>query len=812
MEMKKKPLSTALVLLFGASTALATNLNLSVESGGTNAIIVGPGATVSYDLVADLDDEVNEGLASFVFDLTFDGGNLTPVIPGPSISTFVSPDGFTNAVGFGGDPNVPLREGDLVQIGGAQNTIKSDVSRAPFPIGSTVTTGLGAPSAPVVLAQGNVTAPLTVGTYTLSIPSVSVLANVIKENENGTPFWATKSAALGDNTSLTITVRVETPVGAAFPHDRRKNRDRSFDPTPNSAAVGYRVELLNRACSSSKVCQDGTDENDGEGCVNDTQCTDGGTCQPKKCLDAADCRVCHGGTNSGLACTIDSDCPSANEECVGGNQAGSVCTTDADCVGGVCTGCRVLGETCGEQVPPVVLGWVSQPYDTSCWNISENPPVWLAGSSCDGVNFASRVEPLPVIRVWSEPVVHIGDCEIAPTETYALSASNDNLNFSQSYKVATIEKPQGRYWGDVVGVVDAATLAWTAPNGLVNVSDVDAVIKAIIFGWKPDDGLDLRAHTTWVDIVGESPNWRINATDLQLILSAFLAATYPPVGFPHQGELADCDPSRRSAGLKSSSTATFTLVASQLLLLPEMPLDIHVFTSAVADLGAYEIALDTSGGTSGTLVLTDIFIEHVCVGGGANDGDVCTDPTDCASPGVCVPRPDYVFGSLGSSMAEDLISARYVRALNDGGIAVADPGYLATFRYEGALGAEGVFSISVRPGDDVSFMNDSNVLLIPTAPSQAVSIGMGVDCFTDVDCLNPNPCKTVSCVANQCIFGDAPSGTSCDDGAYCTPNDTCNGSGTCVGGGARCKTAPNNVCCEATQSCYNGVFPFCPLS
>jgi hypothetical protein len=48
------------------------------------------------------------------------------------------------------------------------------------------------------------------------------------------------------------------------------------------------------------------------------------------------------------------------------------------------------------------------------------------------------------------------------------------------------------------------------------------------------------------------------------------------------------------------------------------------------------------------------------------------------------------------------------------------------------------------------------------------------------------------------------SGTTCDDGLYCTVTDTCNGAGACTGTGSRCSdgiACTNDVCDEGTHAC-----------
>jgi hypothetical protein len=187
-------------VIFGATaSAFATNLNVRVQSGGTSAVTVPPGAVVNWTVVGELSDNVNAGLALFSVDLAWTGGPLTQAVnptSGPMLN-FTRPAGLTNPAGFGGT----VVSGQLRQVGGAQNTIKNTF--APFPNG-TVVTGIAAAGAPVTLANGQLTAPVTPGTYTLS--ASGLVANVIRQGDTGTPFWHVDKANAGTVQSLVVQV------------------------------------------------------------------------------------------------------------------------------------------------------------------------------------------------------------------------------------------------------------------------------------------------------------------------------------------------------------------------------------------------------------------------------------------------------------------------------------------------------------------------------------------------------------------------------------------------------------------------------
>ncbi|MDF1839239.1 MAG: hypothetical protein P1V35_15330 [Planctomycetota bacterium] len=204
----KNTLGLALALALCGS-ASATDLDLTIVSGGASAVTVGTGDMVSYGVYAETTDGAHQGLAMFAFDLTFDGGALSPVSPTSAVTAFVAPNGINNPAGFGGTPS----GGDLIQVGGAQNTILNTF--APQPVG-VLQPGLAMPAAPVFVATGALVAPTQPGTYVLS--AQNLFANVLDPTTTGTPFWKVLPCEAGTMGDLVITV-VDCDISIICPGD-----------------------------------------------------------------------------------------------------------------------------------------------------------------------------------------------------------------------------------------------------------------------------------------------------------------------------------------------------------------------------------------------------------------------------------------------------------------------------------------------------------------------------------------------------------------------------------------------------------------
>ena len=154
---------------------------------------------MNYAVIGELTDILNEGLAAAVFDLSFDGGNLAQA-DAPAAGDmlhFTNPQGLSNPDGFGGT----VVSGDLIQIGGAQNTFNNVFTTE---LSGAVMTGVAWLGQPENLVTGSLKAPVVPGTYTLSLSNLA--ANVIKQGETGAVFWAVEEAGVGSIDNLTITV------------------------------------------------------------------------------------------------------------------------------------------------------------------------------------------------------------------------------------------------------------------------------------------------------------------------------------------------------------------------------------------------------------------------------------------------------------------------------------------------------------------------------------------------------------------------------------------------------------------------------
>jgi len=191
--MKKVMCMVTLGLLL-AGTASAADLTLSIERTDCALAFSDTGAVYTFDVKGLLSDVGNRGLAAFGFDLTAtkDGApfDITGAVveAGAGIPTFDDGVGLTNPAGFGGTPI----GNDLIQIGGAQNTIDNGPN-PPYPAVPTGTPDVTVGLTEVVLATVTVTLGAgDAGDYVFSVGNG--FANVINPDEDG-PVYAVTAVA-----------------------------------------------------------------------------------------------------------------------------------------------------------------------------------------------------------------------------------------------------------------------------------------------------------------------------------------------------------------------------------------------------------------------------------------------------------------------------------------------------------------------------------------------------------------------------------------------------------------------------------------
>jgi len=150
------------------------------------------------------------------------------------------------------------------------------------------------------------------------------------------------------------------------------------------------------------------------------------------------------------------------------------------------------------------------------------------------------------------------------------------------------------------------------------------------------------------------------------------AAVPACAGGPGPGPMAPLPP--------PSMPTAINLVADPGTIAPGGSATVESFVVDASDLGAYQVALGVTGGTTGTLDLEVLAVDTM--------------------------RGDYVFTALSSVTATDQDGVRLGGALYSGGVNVGVQKYLGTFTFRASSDASGTFTVDFRAAE--TLLRDSN--------------------------------------------------------------------------------------------------------
>lgn len=156
----------------------------------------------------------------------------------------------------------------------------------------------------------------------------------------------------------------------------------------------------------------------------------------------------------------------------------------------------------------------------SCW---VQAPVTAPGVD----QFTATCGANPVFRVWTEPVVLVGDCEIIPVADYLVFANGTGpVENPVPLAVGTILLPNvnAKLWGDNVGINNG--VEWTAPNQLTNVQDILS-LQAFISGAAIRPTFPV-ANLQAISAADSCLNALVNTADILIAVQATSGGSYGP--------------------------------------------------------------------------------------------------------------------------------------------------------------------------------------------------------------------------------------------------------------------------------------------
>ncbi|MCH8147819.1 MAG: hypothetical protein IH987_07470 [Planctomycetes bacterium] len=149
---------------------------------------------------------------------------------------------------------------------------------------------------------------------------------------------------------------------------------------------------------------------------------------------------------------------------------------------------------------------------------------WAHGPDADCISVVAPNRPLAPPDWSACPTLHLTGCPIIPTSTYAIVVIDGSFQSDPFIGAATQAKPGLKWHGDVVGFLDG--LAWTPPQGSVNIDDAVAAIKTY-----QNPGALNATHVSVTDVhpnlIGTQINKTVNFDDVFVIVLGFKGFEYP---------------------------------------------------------------------------------------------------------------------------------------------------------------------------------------------------------------------------------------------------------------------------------------------
>ncbi|NOT01721.1 MAG: hypothetical protein HOP29_13950 [Phycisphaerales bacterium] len=406
--------------------------------------------------------------------------------------------------------------------------------------------------------------------------------------------------------------------------------------------------------------------NDGNVCTDDS-CV-GGTCvyvnNTAVCDDADPCTlsdVCSGGACAGTPMDCDDQNECTNDYCVGGacihtnNSAAcddnNVCTENDVCAAGVCAGtpkdCNDFYECTDDYCHPQL----------DCQNIDNG-----CDDSIDCTYDVCEVLAGVCIHIRVNDFCDDGDacttdaCDAEIDCVFTPIVCDDQDECTDDYcDVETGCYTSPVVWGDV------------NHSGVTDIFDVLCMLDGFAGDFSTCAFEDL-------DLCGcPGGDGGIDIFDILSVLDGFAGVvgtctgTVPCCSGGEMSMLVEIDPEPELLPID------VTLVASAAHVQPGQTVGIDVRLGRLSTMRGYQVAVEVSGGSTGTLTLEEVFVDDQ-VG-------------------------DYLFAGRNAMWGGDLSQSRLANVLNSGSVTTTTEKYACTFVFRASNDASGTFSITLQTDD-----------------------------------------------------------------------------------------------------------------
>ncbi|MEK6674817.1 MAG: hypothetical protein AABZ47_04085 [Planctomycetota bacterium] len=263
--------------------------------------------------------------------------------------------------------------------------------------------------------------------------------------------------------------------------------------------------------------------------------------------------------------------------------------------------------------------------------------------------------PDPYYGPWTTSVIHVHGPKLIPGKSYTIETMPGPSQFAP-----------------------VQTWLWADTNNTGGPIDVDDLLCLLAAFAQDYDACGYGIEAS--DLMGCLPDDVIDVDDLLGLLSAFASNPYACTEMPCSEPFAAGPSGPEGPQGGGSSSCTITLKASAKQIAPGATKTVEGYVNCSTFLNANQLALQISGGTTGSLTLETITINQS--------------------------RTDYGFYGLPHVPAIDVGNARVADALHSGGVTFSPEKYTASFVFRASTNASGTFTISLRTNE--THLRDAN--------------------------------------------------------------------------------------------------------
>jgi len=149
----------------------------------------------------------------------------------------------------------------------------------------------------------------------------------------------------------------------------------------------------------------------------------------------------------------------------------------------------------------------------------------------------------PVVREWTESVIHLADCETIPGVAYTVFTNVDTdpgapvvlaeVPIGLAVQTVTTPTKNGKAWGDIAGAFTTIPVGhWPCPDGFTNINDLTAILRYTDGPTNLTRPHGVRANIAGANVAVSIVDPVVNVGDVSAMVRAVASDYYGPPTTP----------------------------------------------------------------------------------------------------------------------------------------------------------------------------------------------------------------------------------------------------------------------------------------